>query len=100
MQNQQLLKEMKYETSIKVNGTSLEDAVGKVFQGLRRQVYQEVGRPIIQMEAEEVYFTEVGTDRKTERFMLFFWPREKISYTITARVVVRVKYLDVTKEDL
>ena len=34
----------------------------------------------------------------TEKFMLFFWPREKVTYTITAKIVVRIKYLDYTEE--
>lgn len=99
MQSQQLLKEVQHETVLKVNGTSLEDAVGKLFQIMRKQLFHDFGKPIIQMEAKEVYFEDVTTHRTTEKFMFLFWPREKVSYEITARIVVSVKYLDVTKED-
>lgn len=100
MQKRQLLKEMQYETTIKVSGNTIDEAVGKIFQIMRKQVFKEVGKPIIQMEAEEVYFTDVVTDKTTEHFMVFFWPREKVSYTITAQVIVKIKYLDITEEDL
>lgn len=100
MKDRQLLEETKHEVVVKANGTSLEDTVGKLFQIMRKQIFQEFGKPIIQMEAQEVYFENVDVHRTTEKFMFLFWPREKVDYTITARIVVNVKYLDVTKEDL
>ena len=51
------------------------------------------------MEAKEVYFDEVQVQKETERFMFLFMPREKMTFTITARIVVRVKYLKITKKD-
>ena len=67
-----------------MTGGSLENAVGNLFQ---------------LMEAKEVYFDEVQVQKETERFMFLFMPREKMTFTITARIVVRVKYLKITKED-
>lgn len=29
--------------------------------------------------------------------MLFFWPRTKVSYEVTARIVVKVKYLNINE---
>lgn len=99
MQNRQLLEETKHEIVVKASGTSLEDTVGKLFQIMRKQIFKEFGKPIIQMEAQEVYFEDVQAKHTTERFMFLFWPRERVDYTITARIAVNVKYLNVTKED-
>lgn len=100
MQNQQLLKEMYHETTVTAYGSELENVIGKTFQIMRKQIFAEMGKPIILMEAEEVYFEKVETERKTERFMFFFWPRERRTYTITARIKVKLKYLDIDKEDM
>lgn len=99
MQNKQLLEEKIHEVTVTANGETMESVVGKLFQLMRKQVFTEIGKPVIQMEAQEVYFEKVETSRRTERFMLFFWPRERVSYTVTARIVVTLKYLDIAKEE-
>lgn len=96
---QQLLVEKKHEMTVKMTGNSLENAVGNLFQVMRKQIFQEIPYPIIQMETEEVYFQEVQVKRETERFMFLFMPREKMYFTITAKIIVNVKYLNITKED-
>lgn len=96
----QLLEELRHEIVVTMSGDSLEDVTGKIFQSMRKQIFIDIMKPIIQMEAEEVYFQKVDVKRKTEHFMFFFWPREKVTYTITAKIVVKVKYLDIIKEDL
>lgn len=100
MQNRQLLEETTHEIVVKAYGNSMEDVVGKLFQIMRKQIFKEFDKPIIQMEAQEVYFESVDVKKTTEKFMFLFWPREKAEYTVTARIVVNVKYLDITKEDL
>ena len=95
----QLLEEMEHEMILTMTGGSLENAVGNLFQLMRKQIFQEISYPIVQMEAKEVYFDEVQVQKETERFMFLFMPREKMTFTITARIVVRVKYLKITKED-
>ena len=95
----QLLEEMDHEMILTMTGGSLENAVGNLFQLMRKQIFQEISYPIVQMEAKEVYFDEVQVQKETERFMFLFMPREKMTFTITARIVVRVKYLKITKED-
>ncbi|MDF1493440.1 DUF4312 family protein [Caproiciproducens sp. CPB-2] len=100
LQNKQLLKEISHELVVTASGDSLESVTGKLFQNMRKQIFAEFRKPIIQMEAEEVFFQKVDTKSRTEHFMLFFWPREKVAYTITAKIVVKVKYLDIAKEEL
>lgn len=100
LDNRQLLEEKEHEMTIKMTGGSLENAVANLFQVMRKQIFEEIRHPIIQMEAKEVYFEEVLVQKETERFLFLFMPREKSYFTITARIVVRVKYLNITKEDL
>ena len=95
----QLLEEMDHEMILTMTGGSLENAVGNLFQLMRKQIFQEISYPIVQMEAKEVYFDEVQVQKETECFMFLFMPREKMTFTITTRIVVRVKYLKITKED-
>ena len=100
LKNRQLLKETAHEMVITSGGRSLEEAVGNIFQTMRKQIFREFDRPIIHMEAREVYFDDVAVKKEIEKFLFLFMPREKCYYTVTAKVVVDVKYLDVTKEEL
>lgn len=93
----QLLAEMDHTCTVKARGNSLEDLTGKLFQLMRKKVFAEIGKPIIQMDTKEVYFDEVETEETTEHFMLFFWPRTKTTYEATARIVVHVKYLNLSE---
>lgn len=95
----QLLEEKEHEMVITMSGNSLEDAVANVFQVMRKQIYEDIRRPIIQMEATAVYFEDVKVKKETERFLFLFMPREKMYFTITAKIIVNVKYLNVSKED-
>ena len=95
----QLLEEMDHEMILTMTGGSLENAVGNLFQLMRKQIFQEISYPIGKMEAKEMYFDELQVQKETVRIMFVFMPRKKISVTITARIVVRVKYLKITKED-
>lgn len=99
MEKEQLLEEVFHEVTVTANGESMENVVGKLFQLMRKKVFTDIGKPVVQMEAHEVYFDQVQTHKRTEKFMLFFWPREKVSYTVTARIIVKLKYLNITKED-
>lgn len=92
--NTQLLREMRHEVTVKMRGASLKEVTGMIFQTMRKQLFREIEQPIIQMEAQEVYFEQVDVHTTTERFMFLFWPREKKEYTVTARIVVKVKYLE------
>ncbi len=100
LKGRQLLKETVHELVITAGGRSLEEAVGNIFQTMRKQIFKEFDRPIIQMEAREVYFEDVTVKKEIEKFLFFFMPREKVSYAVKAKVAVNVKYLDVTKEEL
>ncbi len=98
-EGKQLLQEMDHEMTITMTGGSMENAVANLFQLMRKQIFQEIKYPIIQMEAKEVYFDKVQVQKETERFLFLFMPREKMTVAVTARIVVRVKYLYITKED-
>lgn len=97
--DRQLLAEKDHEMVITMSGDSLENAVGNLFQVMRKQIFEQIGHPIIHMEAKEVYFQDVKVKKETERFLFLFMPREKQYFTITAKIVVTVKYLNITKED-
>ena len=99
MVNRELLVEKDQRLTITMSGEGMDDTVGKIFKILRKEVYEKIGKPIIQMETKSVVFEDVKCVEKTEKYMFFFMPRVKKYYTVTANIVVAVKYLDLEKED-
>lgn len=99
MKDKQLLKEISYEIVVDASDATLDGVVGKLFQKMRKQVFVEINRPIIQLDANEVYFESMEVKESTEKFLFFFMPRTKKYFTVTAKMLLRVKYLDLNKED-
>lgn len=95
----QLLRETTHEMHVTMSGQGMEDTIGKIFQMMRKQIFSEIPHPILHMDTKEVYFEKVDCVEKKEAFLFIFMPRVKKYYTITARIVLNVKYLDVEKED-
>lgn len=93
----QLLEEMEHTITVKARGNSLKDMVNTAFQIMRKRIFQEIYKPIIQLEAKDVYFDELEKEETEEHFMLFFWPRTKTSYEANVRIVVSVKYLNINE---
>ena len=56
LKDRQLLEEKEHEMTLTMTGDSLESAVGNLFQMMRKQIFEEIGHPIIQMETRAVYF--------------------------------------------
>lgn len=94
MESVQVLKTVKKEVTVTMSGQGMDDTVGKIFQMLRKEVFKEIGKPIVQMDTEEVLFEKVDETEKTERFLFVFMPRVKKYFTVTARITVTVKYID------
>ena len=92
--SEQLLKEMDHTVTVTMSGDGMVDTVGKIFNMMRKQVFQD-----IQMDTQEVYFDKVDVTEKKEAFLFIFMPRVRRYYTVTARIVLKVKYLDVQEED-
>ncbi len=97
--SEQLLKEMSHTVTVTMSGEGMTDTVGKIFNMMRKQVFQEIKQPIISMEATEVYFDQVEMTEKKEAFLFIFMPRVRKYYTITARIVLKVNVLEI-KEDM
>lgn len=93
--SQQCMKEARETVVITAKGKSKEDTIGKIFNMLRGQIFEKVNRPIVHMNTEEVYIESVDERKYTERFMFIFMPREKSEFTITAKIVVDVKYIEI-----
>ena len=49
LKDRQLLEEKEHEMTLTMTGDSLESAVGNLFQLMRKQIFEEIGHPIIQM---------------------------------------------------
>ena len=60
---------------------------------IHSQIYKTVGRPIIQVETEEVYFDEINQITEKKGVL----SKEKDVLEIKVRVVLLVKYLNINE---
>ena len=93
--DEQCMKQVQETVIITAQGKSKEDAIGKIFNMLRGQIFDKINRPIVHMNTEEVYIEKLEERKYTEKFLFLFMPREKFEFTITAKIVVDVKYIDI-----
>ncbi len=98
---EQLLKRAEKTLEVTAKDEKYVNAISKLFTQMRELVYRELeGRPLISLRATEIYFDDVQVQKYMERFLFFFWPRERQNYTIKARIMVEMDYLDLKKEDI
>lgn len=98
-ENRQLLVTKDHECMITMTGSSMDDTIGKIFTVLKKQVYADFNLPIIHMDTQQVFFDQVTIKEVKEKYLFFFMPRIKQYFTVTARILLTVKYLDLKKED-
>lgn len=93
LEGKQLLVREQFEIIMIETGKSEEEIVGKVFKEIHSQIYKTVGRPIIQVETEEVYFDEINQIKEKKGVL----SKEKDVLEIKVRVVLLVKYLNINE---
>ena len=99
--NEQILKKTTATVEVSASGEKYVNAVSQLFTEMREQVYKNLdGKPLINLKAEEVYFASIDVEKRTEHFLFIFWPRERRNYTIKARIMVVIEYLDLKEEDI
>lgn len=92
--SKQVLENTTMTIKLTAEGESYEQIMGKLFNQLRKQVYKQLNKSIIQMDTNAVYIESEEKSTTTEKFLFFFMPREKTNLTITANIEVVVKYID------
>jgi len=93
MEKKSSLIETEVKITLSATGKSKDDAVGKIFANLKKEIYKEVPGIVIQMEPKDVFIDKVDEKIYTEKFLFLFMPREKKEVTLTASLVVNVKYI-------
>ena len=93
MERKNSLVETEVTITLSATGKSKDDAMGKIFSNLRKDIYKKVSGIVIQMEPKDVFSDKVDEKKYTERFMFLFMPREKEEVKLTATIVVNVKYI-------
>ena len=73
----QLLAQTDHTITVTMSGESVQDITGKIFQGMRRQIFKEFDKPIIHLEAQEVYFEKVAKNTLTRKSLCCFSGRER-----------------------
>ncbi len=92
MRESNLQKEIK-TLIIEESGKTKNEALGRVFTVFRKKVQTEVDGVIIKLEPLETYLLEQREEKKTERFLELFMPREKTTYFIKLEIEYEVKYI-------
>ena len=80
---------------IKEKGKTKEEAIGKIFVSFRKKVQNDTDGVIIKLEPLETYLIEIKEEKKVERFLEFFMPREKIIYFIDLEIEYEIKYIKI-----
>ena len=96
MINRQLLAETTVELQVSGKGRTLFEASADIFRKIHKQIYHELDVPIIQMETKEVYFEEIKSATPIKRVMNL---NQKNEVTVSAKVILTVKYLDIKEEE-
>lgn len=93
MIEKQCMETTKRELILEASGKSKEEVYANIFTKLRKQIYNEVSGVVLHMEPLEVYELSENKEEYTEKFLWLFMPRQKAKYTIKAKVVVLIKYI-------
>ena len=93
--NEQCMKQKLETVTITATGKTKEETIGKIFNMLRAQIFDKIKLPVVYMNTEEVYLESIEEKKYTEKFLFLFMPREKSEFTITAKIVVDVKYIQI-----
>ena len=84
------MKEAKLNSEIKT--MRIKDS-GKIFASFRRKVQTEITGVIVKLEPLETYLLDIKEEKKIERFLELFMPREKTIYHIEMEIEYEVKYI-------
>ncbi|KUO67522.1 MAG: hypothetical protein APF77_14430 [Clostridia bacterium BRH_c25] len=93
MTERQCMETIKREFIIESSGRSKEEAIGSIFEKLRKQTYYEIEGTVLHMEPLEVYNVSEHKKEHTEKFLWLFMPRNKAEYTLKLKIIVLIKYI-------
>lgn len=80
---------------VKEKGKSKEEVIGKIFASFRKKVQNETSGVIIKLEPIETYLLDIKEEKKIERFLELFMPREKSIYFIELEIEYEIKYIKI-----
>ena len=96
----ELLKSREVEIVTEAEAASIQEAFSDVFKTIHKQIYSEIGLPIIQMETTSVVLEEVGNVEPSNSLLKKFSvdPKSKDKFRVKAKVTLNIKYLDIKEE--
>lgn len=92
MREAKLISEVK-SMKIKDSGKTKEEVLGKIFASFRSKVQTEITGVIVKLEPLETYLIDIREEKKIEKFLELFMPREKTIYHIEMEIEYEVKYI-------
>lgn len=82
-----------HSITLEATGSDEKDALGKIFNKLKKDIYKEIDEMIVHMEPKNIHIIEMEKKEFTEKFLFFFMPRTKEEVRIKATIVVNIKYI-------
>ncbi|WP_291255515.1 DUF4312 family protein [Fusobacterium sp.] len=89
------LKIEKKNIIIKEIGKTKEEALGKIFASFRKKVQENIDGVILKLEPIETYLIDIKEEKKIEKFLEVFMPREKTVYCVELEIEYEVKYIKI-----
>ena len=93
MTEKSCMETIEREFTIESSGKSKEEAIGKIFGKLRKQIYYDIEGTVLHMEPLAVYNLSEDKREYVEKFLWLFMPRNKVEYTLKLKLVVLIKYI-------
>lgn len=95
------LVEKEMSVTVKDTDDDYDNLIGKLYMDARTKIFDELKKPVVQMEPKEFYIEEIQTIPRTAKGQIrkYFSPKNQMNYTIKATVVVWVRYINLSKEE-
>jgi len=91
-----MLKNFETRVEVSGHGTSKQHAVAAALAGVQHAVgRQRKDVLLVRIQPQDITVTEAWEIRKIEKFLFFFFPRERKRYTVRLKVSVSVSMIDI-----
>lgn len=92
-----MYKELDYTLTLHGSGESKEAAFQQVFGQIKNKLAREIPELILRIEPMDVEVLKASQSTYKERFLGILFPRNRTKYTIEARILVRLRVIELSK---
>ena len=89
-----MTKKTDYEVIVNGSGKTKNEAFVDAISKIQKNVVEDIKGTVMRIEPKDVEVLEAQEERYTERFLVFFFKRERSKFTIKLKVTVDVAIFD------